>query len=55
MKEESHMLFQVEMTVKLPPDMPDEQAAKIKATEKAYSQDLLKAIPGREAPVAATA
>jgi muconolactone D-isomerase len=34
------MLFQVEMTVKLPPDMPAEQAAKIKATEKAYSQDL---------------
>ena len=27
------MLFQVEMTVKLPPDMPAEQAAKIKATE----------------------
>ncbi|SDL23701.1 muconolactone delta-isomerase [Modicisalibacter muralis] len=34
------MLFQVEMTVKLPPDMPAEQAAKIKATEKAYSQKL---------------
>lgn len=34
------MLFQVEMTVKLPTDMPAEQAAKIKATEKAYSQDL---------------
>lgn len=34
------MLFQVEMTVKLPPDMPAEQAAKIKATEKAYSQEL---------------
>lgn len=34
------MLFQVEMTVKLPPDMPAEQAAEIKATEKAYSQEL---------------
>ena len=34
------MLFQVEMTVKLPTDMPAEQAASIKATEKAYSQDL---------------
>lgn len=34
------MLFQVEMTVKLPPDMPAEQADKIKATEKAYSQEL---------------
>ena len=34
------MLFQVEMTVKLPTDMPAEQSAKIKATEKAYSQDL---------------
>ncbi|QJQ93968.1 MULTISPECIES: muconolactone Delta-isomerase [Halomonadaceae] len=37
------MLFQVEMTVKLPPDMPAEQAAKIKATEKAYSQELQRA------------
>ncbi|NYS62099.1 muconolactone Delta-isomerase [Vreelandella salicampi] len=34
------MLFQVEMTVKLPPDMPAEQAAEIKATEKAYAEDL---------------
>ncbi|RUR45133.1 muconolactone Delta-isomerase [Vreelandella populi] len=34
------MLFQVEMTVKLPTDMPTEQADKIKATEKSYSQDL---------------
>ncbi|MDI5932786.1 muconolactone Delta-isomerase [Halomonas kalidii] len=34
------MLFQVEMTVKLPPDMPAERAAEIKATEKAYAQDL---------------
>ncbi|WP_431025075.1 muconolactone Delta-isomerase [Halomonas sp. H5] len=34
------MLFQVEMTVKLPPEMPAEQAAEIKATEKAYAQDL---------------
>lgn len=36
------MLFQVEMTVKLPPEMPAEQAAEIKATEKAYSQELQK-------------
>ncbi|SPJ32200.1 muconolactone Delta-isomerase [Kushneria phyllosphaerae] len=34
------MLFHVEMTVNLPPDMPEEQAAEIKATEKAYSQTL---------------
>ncbi|WP_110636766.1 muconolactone Delta-isomerase [Salinicola salarius] len=34
------MLFHVEMTVKLPPDMPPEQAADIKAKEKAYSQEL---------------
>ncbi|CAM4059656.1 muconolactone Delta-isomerase [Vreelandella rituensis] len=34
------MLFQVEMTVKLPPDMPAELAAEIKATEKAYAQEL---------------
>ncbi|PMR69547.1 muconolactone Delta-isomerase [Halomonas heilongjiangensis] len=34
------MLFQVEMTVKLPPEMPAEQAAEIKAKEKAYSQEL---------------
>ncbi len=34
------MLFQVEMTVKLPPSMPAEQAAEIKATEKAYAQEL---------------
>jgi len=34
------MLFQVEMTVKLPPSMPAELAAEIKATEKAYSQEL---------------
>lgn len=37
------MIFQVEMTVKLPPDMPAERAADIKATEKAYSQDLQRA------------
>ena len=35
------MLFQVEMTVKLPPSMPAEQAAEIKATEKAYAQGCL--------------
>ncbi|MDN3558113.1 muconolactone Delta-isomerase [Halomonas maura] len=34
------MLFQVEMTVKLPPDMPAERAAEIKAREKAYAQEL---------------
>ncbi|PSJ23075.1 muconolactone delta-isomerase [Halomonas sp. ND22Bw] len=37
------MLFQVEMTVNLPPEMPSEQAAEIKATEKAYSQELQRA------------
>ncbi|GAA0582416.1 muconolactone Delta-isomerase [Halomonas salifodinae] len=37
------MLFQVEMTVKLPPEMPAERAAEIKATEKAYAQDLQRA------------
>ncbi|ATJ81557.1 muconolactone Delta-isomerase [Halomonas beimenensis] len=37
------MLFQVEMTVKLPPDMPAEQAAEIKAKEKAYAQELQQA------------
>lgn len=37
------MLFQVEMTVKLPPDMPAERATEIKATEKAYSQELQRA------------
>ncbi|GHE22242.1 muconolactone Delta-isomerase [Halomonas urumqiensis] len=34
------MLFQVQMTVKLPPDMPPERAAEIKSTEKAYAQEL---------------
>ncbi|MDR9438613.1 MAG: muconolactone Delta-isomerase [Halomonas sp.] len=34
------MLFQVEMTVKLPPEMPAEQAAEIKVREKAYAQEL---------------
>ncbi|MDW5376370.1 muconolactone Delta-isomerase [Halomonas sp. HP20-15] len=34
------MLFHVEMTVKLPPDMPTGRAADIKATEKAYAQQL---------------
>ncbi|MDR5905292.1 muconolactone Delta-isomerase [Franzmannia qiaohouensis] len=37
------MLFQVEMTVKLPPQMPAEQAATIKASEKAYAQELQRA------------
>ncbi|WP_275285852.1 muconolactone Delta-isomerase [Halomonas elongata] len=37
------MLFQVEMTVKLPPEMPAERAAEIKATEKAYAQELQRA------------
>ncbi len=34
------MLYQVEMTVLLPPDMPADVAAEIKAREKAYSQEL---------------
>lgn len=34
------MLFQVQMTVKLPTDMPSDQAAEIKAKEKAYAQEL---------------
>ncbi|KFF49580.1 muconolactone delta-isomerase [Gammaproteobacteria bacterium MFB021] len=34
------MLFHVDMTVHLPSDMPEEQAAEIKAAEKAYSQKL---------------
>jgi muconolactone D-isomerase len=34
------MLFLVRMDVNLPVDMPSEEAAGIKAVEKAYSQDL---------------
>lgn len=34
------MLYQVEMTVMLPADMPEAEATEIKAREKAYSQDL---------------
>lgn len=34
------MLFLVRMDVNLPADMPSEEAAAIKAVEKAYSQDL---------------
>lgn len=34
------MLFHVTMKVTLPPDMPAEDAARIKAEEKAYSQAL---------------
>ncbi|WP_010627600.1 muconolactone Delta-isomerase [Halomonas sp. KM-1] len=34
------MLFQVEMTVKLPPTMPADEAAAIKAREKEYAQEL---------------
>jgi muconolactone D-isomerase len=34
------MLFLVRMDVNLPTDMPAEEAAAIKSTEKAYSQDL---------------
>jgi muconolactone D-isomerase len=34
------MLFHVEMTVKLPPDMDPERAARLKADEKAMSQKL---------------
>lgn len=36
------MLFLVRMDVNLPVDMPSEEAAAIKAVEKAYSQDLQK-------------
>lgn len=36
------MLFLVRMDVNLPADMPSEEAAAIKAVEKAYSQDLQK-------------
>ena len=36
------MLFLVRMDVNLPADMPAEEAASIKATEKAYSQELQK-------------
>jgi muconolactone D-isomerase len=34
------MLFLVRMDVNIPADMPAEEAAAIKAVEKAYSQDL---------------
>ncbi|MXP62663.1 muconolactone Delta-isomerase [Roseomonas sp. M0104] len=34
------MLFHVRMEVRLPPDMPAEQADDIKAREKAHAQDL---------------
>jgi muconolactone D-isomerase len=34
------MLFQIEMNVKLPADMPESTAADIKAREKSYSQGL---------------
>lgn len=34
------MLFKVDMTVKLPADMPAERAESIKAKEKAYAQEL---------------
>lgn len=34
------MLFQVEMTVRLPADMPEDVAAEIKAREKDYAQNL---------------
>ncbi|RGP37512.1 muconolactone Delta-isomerase [Pseudotabrizicola alkalilacus] len=34
------MLYQVEMTVLLPTDMPEAEMAEIKAREKAYAQDL---------------
>lgn len=34
------MLYQVEMTVLLPADMPEAEAAEIKAREKVYAQDL---------------
>ena len=34
------MLFHVEMTVRLPPDMPPTQAAELKSREKAIAQAL---------------
>ena len=34
------MLFKVEMTVRLPPDLPADQAADLKAREKAMAQGL---------------
>jgi muconolactone D-isomerase len=34
------MLFKVEMTVRLPPDLPADQAADLKAREKAIAQGL---------------
>ena len=34
------MLYHVRMDVRLPPDMPTEDADAIKAKEKAYAQDL---------------
>jgi len=34
------MLFKVEMTVRLPADMPSAEAEELKATERAYAQDL---------------
>lgn len=37
------MLFHVTMKVNLPPDMPKDQAAAIKAEEKAYAQELQNA------------
>jgi muconolactone D-isomerase len=37
------MLFKVEMTVKLPVDMPQEIADDVKRREKAYSQELQSA------------
>ncbi|GAA5077396.1 muconolactone Delta-isomerase [Roseibacterium beibuensis] len=37
------MLFQVEMTVNLPVDMPERAAADIKAKEKAYAQEIQNA------------
>lgn len=36
------MLFHVEMSVHLPPDMDPEKAARLKADEKAFSQQLQK-------------
>ncbi|MEM8792580.1 MAG: muconolactone Delta-isomerase [Pseudomonadota bacterium] len=37
------MLYHVEMTVNLPPDMDPETAADIKAREKTYAQELQRA------------
>ena len=41
------MLFMAEMEVRLPPDMPPEQADELKARERAYSQGSSATAAGR--------